>query len=202
MTSFLFETPRKASIFIQDNPLQLLEFDASVKEVHSGDVVITDHPVEEGSDISDHVRRNPEVLSVEGIVSNHPPIIARSIRATPSIPGGDPASRAEDAYGFLKELKDGAVFVGFSTTLRDYENMVIQSISIERSKDTGNIADLSIVLREVIVAQTETVAAPDPVNPARKKSSSLGKKPKVDATPATAAKTDSLLGKIFSAFGG
>lgn len=192
--------PQRASIFTQDNPLEALEFDASVSEIHSGDTSVTDHPVEEGSDITDHVRRNPESLQINAIVTNHPILIARSLRVLPSVRGGDPDSRAEDAYGFLKEHKDAGTVMGLSTTLRDYKNMVITALSVSRDSTTGNIVDISLTVREIIVAQTETVDTPEPTNPARKKKNKLGKKTKPNAAAGT--KTSSLLAKIFSAFGG
>jgi hypothetical protein len=200
--SSILDKPEKASIFLQDNPLELLGFDAIISETHQGDAVVTDHPVEEGSDISDHVRRTPEALTCRIIVTDHPIIIARSLRAQPSIRGGDPFNRAADAYGFVKELKDGAKIVGFSTTLRDYANMVITSTAATRDKDTGNILDMTLTIREITIANTETVQAPEPVNPSRKNKTNLGKKPKASATPATEAKTQSLLSQVFSAFGG
>lgn len=194
--------PQRASIFLQDNPLDVLEFDAILSEAHQGDATITDHPVEEGSDISDHVRVEPESLTANVMVTNHPIIVGRTLRAQPSIRGGDPNSRAEDAYGFLKELKDGAKVVGFSTTLRDYDNMLISSLGITRDATSGNIADMTLTIRQIKIANTETVEAPEPTNPSRKNKTNLGKKPKTEATPATEQKTQSILANVFSSFGG
>jgi hypothetical protein len=202
----VLDRPERASIFLQNNPLELLEFDAIISETHQGDAIVTDHPVEEGVDISDHVRRQPESFTCQIIVSNAPILVNRSVAARPSVRGGDPNNRAEDAYGFIKELKDGGQLVGFSTTLRDYDNMVITSTAASRDSRTGNILDMTLTIREIVIANTETVAAPEPVNPSRKTKTKLGKKPKADASPATAAKTDSLGSQIFDAgiraFGG
>lgn len=46
--------------------------DVSVREVHEIQAEVTRHPVEEGTDISDHVRLMPRTLQIEGIVTNHP----------------------------------------------------------------------------------------------------------------------------------
>jgi hypothetical protein len=47
-------------------------FDACTAQTHEGTVEITEHPVEEGSDVADHARPAPERLSLEGFVSNTP----------------------------------------------------------------------------------------------------------------------------------
>ena len=193
---------KRVSIFPQATPLDFLEFDGSIQETYGGDATITDHPVEEGSDITDHIRRKPETFMVHGIVSNHPIITARSLRAKPSIRGGDPNTRAEDAYGFLLGLKNNGTLVGASTTLRDYTNMAIASMPVTRDAVTGNILDVTVHLREIIIAQTEKVAAPEPVNVARKNKVKLGKKPKTPATPAVDTKTRSAFIKIGNAFSG
>jgi hypothetical protein len=46
--------------------------DVSVREHHALDAEVTDHPVEQGADISDHIRVNPETLQIDGIVTNQP----------------------------------------------------------------------------------------------------------------------------------
>ncbi len=46
--------------------------DAVVDEVHSSEVDVTEHPVEEGSDISDHARPRADVIRIEGVVTNQP----------------------------------------------------------------------------------------------------------------------------------
>lgn len=46
--------------------------DVTVREVHQVPAEVTRAPVEEGTDISDHVRLLPRTLQIEGVVSNHP----------------------------------------------------------------------------------------------------------------------------------
>lgn len=47
-------------------------FDADLQETHEGTNLITEHPVEEGADISDHVRPQLKRFTVEGVVSDTP----------------------------------------------------------------------------------------------------------------------------------
>jgi len=73
--------------------------DASFHEIHEMSGETTDHPVEDGSNISDHVILNPRVFSMEGVVTNQPLSVPRTQaegvtevdkeftwKATPSIP--------------------------------------------------------------------------------------------------------------------
>lgn len=49
-----------------------ITLDASLHEQHTGTATITDHPVETGSNVTDHIRPDPDMLTIEGIVSNTP----------------------------------------------------------------------------------------------------------------------------------
>lgn len=49
-----------------------LEFDATLSETHSSAATPTDHAVEEGASVTDHVQAELERVSLEGIISNTP----------------------------------------------------------------------------------------------------------------------------------
>jgi len=55
-----------------DGRLLLLEFDATVRELHTSQLTVTEHPVEKGANVSDHVRKELARLTVEVLVTNHP----------------------------------------------------------------------------------------------------------------------------------
>jgi hypothetical protein len=46
--------------------------DVSLSEKHSLTAEVTEHPVEDGSAISDNVRPQPRTVQIEGLVTNHP----------------------------------------------------------------------------------------------------------------------------------
>lgn len=46
--------------------------DVSISEKHQLSAEVTDHPVEDGSNITDNVRPQPRSVQIEGLVSNHP----------------------------------------------------------------------------------------------------------------------------------
>lgn len=46
--------------------------DVSIHETHGVGAEVTDHPVESGSNIVDHIRPLPRTFSLEGLITNHP----------------------------------------------------------------------------------------------------------------------------------
>ena len=46
--------------------------DVSVREGHALTAEVTEHPVESGAAVADHIRRMPDTIDIDGIVTNHP----------------------------------------------------------------------------------------------------------------------------------
>ena len=51
---------------------KVLHFDVVKSEQHNISTFITEHPVESGADIADHVRSNLDTFTLEGFVTNAP----------------------------------------------------------------------------------------------------------------------------------
>ena len=49
-----------------------IAIDCTVTETHTSTATVTEHPVESGSNITDHIRPEPVQLSVNGIITNTP----------------------------------------------------------------------------------------------------------------------------------
>jgi hypothetical protein len=47
-------------------------FDGDMQETHETSATVTEHPVEEGLDVADHIRVNPRRYQVEGVVTDSP----------------------------------------------------------------------------------------------------------------------------------
>jgi hypothetical protein len=56
------------------------QWDALTHEAHTIDALITEHPVETGVNVVDHVRPNPVRVTLEGLISQSPVFMAGSIR--------------------------------------------------------------------------------------------------------------------------
>lgn len=168
----------------------LVEFDATVRELHTKESEITDHPIEDGSVVTDHVRTRPDAIEINGVVSDTPIVILASLAASSPLTDVDsPAqNRVEIAYAELRRIQDAGEQVDVFTTLREYTGMVIQSSSVPRDARLGNSLDVTLRLRQITVAETERVDAPVPVTKANEKSSNQGQQ---TSTPATEQQSES-----------
>lgn len=190
----------------ETDPNQVIAFDATIRESHTGRSQLTAYPIETGADHTDHIRRLPDELSLEAVVTDSP--IARDGgEVVPANTGGDKIQRATSAYNFLVQIKDQGRLVSVFTTLRTYRNMAIESIDVSRDVSTSRMVQANIQLREILVATTEEVEAPTPsvtrAAPARNKKVNQGKKNKGKTSEANKAKTrdTSLALKGLSALG-
>lgn len=147
----------------------VVTLDASISERHSKKNVITGHPIESGKDVTDHIRREPENIEINGIISNTPifQVLRPGLGVKSPVDGdnsflGDRASQADKA--FRKTMEEGGLITVF-TSLRTYKNMAISAYSVTRDKDTSNILQFTISLQEVIIVETIAIQLPTPVQP-------------------------------------
>ncbi|KKK74438.1 hypothetical protein LCGC14_2883760, partial [marine sediment metagenome] len=158
-----------------ESQLFVLEFDSTPREVHNGATVPTDHPVEDGSVVSDHAIDQPDEIEIQGQVSSRPIITDASTR-TPNFMGNGLDGRPSEALELIRLLRKTKTLVTVSTEFREYTNMLIVSDSVTREANTGRILDVAIRLREFRIATVETKAAPEPLSPIDKPTAERGPK--------------------------
>lgn len=171
-TAFLFRAGR--------TQIDTVVADCTISEGHARELDITEHPVEDGANISDHARLKPEVLSLEVIFSN-------TVIGGPAAPG-----RAEDAWERLRLLQEQAKLITVVTSLRVYENMVLATLSTPRSAKEGNAVRCQATLRNIKLVKNKTTTVVVTREPLAKKKQSTGKQASGEATDAE-AKRKSLL---------
>lgn len=171
-------TPEPVTIgeLVGDTVSVLLTLDASISELHETEAEVTEFPVEVGANTTDHIRRKPKRIEINGIISNKPIAILASASAS-GIRGGPITSRDSDADAEIERWIDEAKLLVVSTTLKDYENMVVQAKSVVRDVDNGDVLNFTLRMREIILANTELVDAPDPVESNDKRKANKGRKP-------------------------
>lgn len=124
------------------------ELDLSLVEDHTRTSDITSHPVERGSDFTDHIKPRRPVVTMTGVVSNTP--IGRI-----AIERGETTRPSDDAYAVLKRLHEaGDVFV-VTTELENYEDMAIDSLSIPRSAQIGDSLQFDVTFKQLEIVDTE-----------------------------------------------
>ncbi len=192
-TEGIAEAPQRVLLEIRTSAQSttlLIEFEATVRQLHGSRVEVTDHPVEDGSVVTDHSRRLPKRLQLDIVVSNDPIIINAAEEAQPSVAGGDPRSRAQDAYEELERIQAKGQRLTVRTFLRDYDNMILEDISAPRDAATGNVLSATLSLRELITATTEIDDPPDPVDREKAPESNLGRQNTTEAPPENEAKAE------------
>lgn len=170
-------------------------FDASLSETHTESADVTQHPVEFGANITDHIRRQPAQVEINGLVTDHPIVFAASLAAPSPIDDDlDTASkRADLAYAYLQAVMEYGELVTVVTSLREYENMAIKSLVVTRDVNNGQVLNCSVGLIEVILAETQTATASAPTATSSKGAADKGKKPKKAATTKETETSDSIV---------
>lgn len=145
--------------------------DVTMTEEHSSDIQVTEHPVESGSDVTDNARPKPDMLTVEGFISetpigefwgrydsNNPPVTTAGYQFLNQV-GGDPLpglGRAQAAFDLLRRLKDESEPIAITTQLHYYPTMLIESIRFPRDTTIGDSLKVSIKFRAVRFVTSET----------------------------------------------
>jgi hypothetical protein len=162
----------------------VIEFDATLSQTHLMQASVTRHPVEDGSQITDHIIDQPDAISLVGIISNTPLVFLGFL--------GDSPRRAEEAFQKIEEMKSAGQLVEVTTSLKNYTNMAITSVRCTRDAPKGNVIEVSVDLEEVLIATTATATIQD--DRGRKNQGKKRKKPSTDKNQNAAAdKQDSWL---------
>lgn len=119
----------------------------TIEERHHDELVITDHPVEQGAAISDHAYKKPSELTMTIGWSNS------SLSSIGTLQFGN---YSRSTYQDLLALQKQRVPFDVSTGKRKYTNMLIQSLDTTTDAKTENSLIVTLHCREVIIVQTTT----------------------------------------------
>lgn len=142
-----------------------IEMDAVLVEQYDMSSTVTDHPVDIGSDISDHIIRQPIGYVIQGMVTDTPMGLIAALEQIGSTvgtalsflrenllgdePQNEATSRSLAAFQALAALwEDGAVF-DVQTGMGLYENMAILSIQVSVDQNTAGCLNFLARLRQI-----------------------------------------------------
>ena len=191
-----------------------VQFDASISENHQASAYVSEHQVEQGPNITDHIRPLPMTLSIQAFVTNTPisgtilgptsstagAVQGASLQNGPLLIFPSPQTlqfsaqfnRVSDVYEALLVAQSGGALIQVTTSLKTYQNFAITSISAPRDADHGNAVQFSIDLKQILTVSVTNVAAPAPI--IRKKS--VSQKPTRNQTTTEQATSQSFLSAI------
>lgn len=190
-----------------------ISLDAKLSEKFDVSSTITDHPIDTGGVISDHAFTNPQLYTIEGVVTDTPNSLLASAQTIgvnivsltnniASLLGADtppPATkRSVAAFQALLEFWENLVIFNVQTAMGLRENLIIQSMTATVDKETANMLRFIAVLREVPIISTEIVSVSNllegPINESGSAVIGEGVKQAIDSTADTIAKAVSFLG--------
>lgn len=131
-----------------------LSFDLVMSESHNMESDVSSHPIEDGSEVSDHIHNKMEFGQMTCLISNF----------TLKRPGLV-SNRAQDAFDLLTRLWKKRELFTLTTVLRVYTDIAITSLQVERSSDTGEALVIAIAFRQVKKVQLKTVLIDASIKP-------------------------------------
>lgn len=126
----------------------------TLEEDHSDEIEISDHPVEQGAEVSDHAFKRPPSVTITAGWSNS------SLSAL-----GNPLY-VQRVYNQFLGLQASLQPFSISTGKRVYDNMLIKRLSTKTDEKTENSLILTMECRNVQIVSTQTVSggSGDPKN--------------------------------------
>jgi len=131
---------------------ETFEFDVIVSEQYGPKNAVTDFPVEDGTNFSDHIQRQPLTFTVVAILSVNP---------FSELPVS--STRLMDAIEFLDRA--GTALVSYEST-RFGERTTLALEAWSYTNDVMERLEFTLGFKEVRIAQSEIVSIPRPAPPA------------------------------------
>ena len=151
-----------------------------IEEHHSDEMIITEHPVEQGAGITDYAYKMPARLTLRLGWSNSPNDISSSILGLTetllSTLGGGVGStlsnvatiaqagynllnskdKVQEVYDSLRELQTKRSIFDVYTQKRTYNNMMLKGLHTETDSSSINSLPITMECQEVIIVNTQT----------------------------------------------
>lgn len=137
------------------NGVDSVTFDLILSEDHALTSVVSSHPVQDGSVISDHITNDLRKGSLKGLVSNFS-VTRGSFDAEDEITIGETTAvrnlsknAASQAWDIFKEIWEAKQLVTIVTVLEVYEDVAITSVAASRNMDSGEAQVFDIQFQQV-----------------------------------------------------
>lgn len=177
----LSEKPENSSEYTE-----VLVVDVTLSDEISYQNELTQHPVEEGLDATDHVRSKPLQIKIDGMLSGSPisldfdtkglvtsgaSVINQQVGGFKGAAGaatiagaskygakllGETADPLIQARDKLLELASKKTPMRYVHKLKNYDDMIITSLSFPRDKSIGRALKFSMTLQQINIVKSET----------------------------------------------
>lgn len=144
-----------------------IEVQAIIEEVHNDSLMITEHPVQGGlyATITDHAIKRPAELILRcGWSNSSMSSLLGSADAFFTGGGLSASDYVSGIYSQLLALQESRVPFSITTSKRQYEDMLIQSLSTTVDNTTSNILMVSATCKQIILVETQATTLPPTAN--------------------------------------
>lgn len=127
-----------------------IECDVLIEQEITLSSEVTEHPVEDGFPVHDHVIRRPVKLAMTIAVSNMPVTWYDRF-------GGNNPDRMSDAISKLEEIYKAGEPITISTSEKLYENMVMTDCRIPKNRENGKVLRVPLEFTQIRKVVVKTV---------------------------------------------
>jgi hypothetical protein len=131
--------------------------DAFLAEHYQFSNSVTDIPVEEGSNIADHIVEDQDVISVEAFIGNTAfEVITIDGNSVSNLKAPDRMARVRQAYQELKKLAKAKQPLDVVLGLEAFTSMAITSFTIDRDAETGANLPFTMEFKKLKIVHSDT----------------------------------------------
>lgn len=160
MATVPFLSEERVTFYVYDENDVLVwtkQVDVSLNENHTKEMLITDHPTSKGIPVTDNIKAKARPFAMVAMFTDHP---VRPDEVVRKLTAGESAN---ETYAQLEEIQDkqseGWRF-RIKTSLRVYDNMVLQKMDVPRNAEKGSHVEVSMVFKEIRKATSKKVGVP------------------------------------------
>ena len=142
-----------------------IQLDVATQETHNARSYTTTNPVEDGVDITDHVRLMPLEITLTGVISDTPSVF--NLIKNPSLSTTNfvttilgTSKRSIDAYNKIMELRKSRTPFTVITNLNVYDDMILEDFTVERNAYTANAIHFTAKMKQIKIVGTNIIDLP------------------------------------------
>jgi len=155
-----------STLIIRSNN-NIIYFDTAETVVKNFPNKVTNHPIEDGSPITDHIISEPKKITVSGVISDASFFFPADDTFSKVSTLSDGTSkrvpvegRAQKALDELEQIRDGREVFTLQTRNEIFEQMVFTSFSVPRDANTGAAARVRFTAQQIETVKRRFVTVP------------------------------------------
>ena len=155
-----------STLIIRSNN-NIIYFDTAETVVKNFPNKVTNHPIEDGSPVTDHIVSEPKKITVSGVISDASFFFAAddTFSKVSTLPDGTSKrvpveGRAQKALDQLEQIRDGREVFTLQTRNEIFEQMVFTSFSVPRDANTGDAARVRFTAQQIETVKRRFVTVP------------------------------------------